>query len=133
MRGAALWAGLAYFALVFAAGFVLGTLRVLAMVPLLGESAAVILEVPVMLAISWVVCASLTRRFTVPPEMSPRLVMGGVAFVLLLAAEIILSATVFGRGPVAFANELAKPTGAAGFAGQVLFAHIPWIQARRQT
>jgi len=133
MRGAAVWAGLAYFALVFAVGFVLGALRVLAMAPLLGEFLAVALEVPAMLAISWVACASLTRRFAVPAEMPARLVMGGVAFVLLLGAEIVLSATVFGRGPAAFANELARPTGAAGFAGQVLFAHIPWIQARRQT
>jgi len=133
MGGAALRAGLAYFALVFAVGFVLGTLRVLVVVPLLGEFFAVALEVPVMLAICWVACAILTRRFAVPAEMSPRLVMGGVAFVLLLGAELVLAATAFGRGPMAFATELARPTGAAGFAGQVLFAHFPWIQARRQT
>lgn len=49
-------AGLAYFTLVFAAGFGLGTLRVLALAPILGEGGAVLLELPIILAIAWMAC-----------------------------------------------------------------------------
>lgn len=41
-------AGLAYFAVVFAAGFALGVLRVLFAMPILGETVAVLFELPVM-------------------------------------------------------------------------------------
>jgi hypothetical protein len=133
MGGAALGAALAYSALVFAAGFVLGTLRVLVLAPLLGEPAAVLLEVPVMLVVSWAVCARLTRRFAVPAAASARLGMGGVALLVLLAAELVLSALAFGRAPATFVSGLARPAGAVGFAGQMLFALIPWLQSMRRT
>ena len=62
----AAWAGLAYFGIVFATGFALGTLRVLAVTPRLGENAAVLLELPIILTLSWVACRWLISRFDVP-------------------------------------------------------------------
>lgn len=56
-------ASFAYFGLIFALGFAVGTVRVLADVPSLGETGAVVLELPIMLAASWLVCGWLIGRF----------------------------------------------------------------------
>ena len=55
-------AGAAYFAIVFAVGFVLGALRVTFLAPAVGPLPAVALELPVMLAASWWTCGWLMRR-----------------------------------------------------------------------
>ena len=46
-------AGLAYFAVVFAIGFALGTLRILMLIPQFGELASVLAALPLMLFTSW--------------------------------------------------------------------------------
>ena len=60
-------AATAYFAIVFGIGFVLGTARVLVIIPRIGELAAVLLEVPVMLATSWFAARWCIARFAVAP------------------------------------------------------------------
>jgi len=49
-------AGALYAIIVFVIGFILGTMRLLLLVPRLGATTAVIFESPVMLAASWFVC-----------------------------------------------------------------------------
>jgi hypothetical protein len=49
-------AGALYAIVVFSIGFILGTIRILLLAPRLGETAAVIVEVPIILAASWPVC-----------------------------------------------------------------------------
>src|SRR5262245_49583676 len=49
-------AGGLYAIIVFLIGFILGTIRVLLVAPRLGETTAVIIEAPIMLAASWFVC-----------------------------------------------------------------------------
>ena len=46
-------AGALYAIIVFVIGFILGTIRVLLVAPRLGETTAVIIEAPIMLAASW--------------------------------------------------------------------------------
>jgi len=116
---------------VFVAGFVLGALRVAVLVPAVGDFAAVLIELPFMIGISWIACAALVRRLAVPARAAPRLTMGGVAFLSLIVAEMVLAVAAFGRGPAAFAADLTRPAGVVGLAGQVLFALFPWLQARR--
>jgi hypothetical protein len=126
---AALRAGVLYFAIVFAVGFVLGTIRVLVVIPRFGETNAVLIELPVMLALSWIACASLVRRFAVPPRLDARVVMGGVAFALLMSAEAGVSMFGFGR---TFAEHFAvyQTAGAQlGLAAQIAFALFPLLQA----
>lgn len=126
----AVLAGFVYAAVVFAAGFVLGALRMLMIVPRFGDWAAVVLELPVILAISWIVCGWVIRRFGVSMESGARLAMGSVALAVLLAAEACLSVVLFGR---TFGQHLAtyRETGAQiGLAGQLLFALMPLIRAR---
>ncbi|MDQ7010342.1 MAG: hypothetical protein Q9M29_00840, partial [Mariprofundaceae bacterium] len=61
----ALQAGIAYFAMVFAAGFMLGIVRVMLLAPNVGETLAVAIELPIMLAVSWISCSMLIDRYSV--------------------------------------------------------------------
>ena len=56
-------AAAAYWAAVFALGFVLGTIRVLWLAPLIGLLPATALELPFMLAASWLVAGLVIARF----------------------------------------------------------------------
>ena len=58
-------AGLTYSAIVFAASFVLGTLRMLVLVPRPGDAAiAVLFELPIILAVSWIAFRWITGSFS---------------------------------------------------------------------
>ena len=121
--------GALYVTAVFAAGFVLGVLRTLVLVPLLGELTAVLLEVPVILCISWLVCTRILQRWPLaPPEA---VAMGATAFVLLMLAEAGLSALLAGRSLTEHLALYAQLPHQVGLAGQLAFAVIPWIQSRR--
>lgn len=120
-------AALAYFAAVFAAGFALGTLRVLLLAPVLGEVAAVLAELPVMLAVSFLAARWAAGRFAVPARLLPRLAMGAVAFLLLISAEVALGLWAFGRGLDEIAAGMAAPAGLIGLAGQAVFGLMPAI------
>ncbi len=128
-------AAAAYSAVVFIAGFILGTLRVLALAPRFGDIAAVALEIPVMLAFSWFASRAVCRRFAVPALLSPRVFLGGAAFALLIIAEVALSVWAFGLTVRGWAGSLGTPAGLLGLAGQVGFGAVPAIQAalRRET
>jgi hypothetical protein len=126
-------AGVFYFAVVFAAGFVFGTFRTLVLVPRLGERTAVLVELPIILAVSWIACGRAIRRCRVPDRAAPRLVMGIVAFGLLMIAELGLSMLVFGRSFREVAADLGTPQGWLGLAGQVAFALFPLARIKRAT
>ncbi len=132
MRRRPIWraalAGFAYFALVFAAGFALGVLRVLALVPRLGEIAAVLLELPVILIISWMACGWLIVRFGLPPKPDIRLIMGGVAFAMLMMAEFCISVLAFGRSPAEHMERYARFPDLLGLVGQLAFAVFPLMR-----
>lgn len=123
-----LGAGAGYFAIVFAAGFVLGAVRVLLLEPTVGELGATLLEVPVMLLLSWVACGWILDRLRVPPARSSRLLMGGVAFGLLMAAELALSVLLFDRTGTQMLEGWQSTVGAVGLAGQLAFALIPVLR-----
>ena len=123
----ALKAGALAFALVFAAGFVLGTVRVLWVAPRFGPLGAVLLELPVMLAVSWWAVRTAVRRLAVPARPGVRAAMGGWAFALLMGAEIGLGVFAFGRSPAEQWQALLAPAGLAGLAAQVLFGLFPLL------
>ncbi len=122
--------GVFYFIIVFAAGFAFGTLRTLVMTPRLGETAAVALELPLLLLFSWVAARRLIGACRVEGSLAARLVMGAVAFALLMLAELALGLFAFGRAlPEQAASWMTLP-GALGLAGQAAFAIIPVVQLR---
>jgi hypothetical protein len=80
-------AGVLYFGLVFAAGFVLGTIRTLWVVPHVGMRMAELLEAPIMLVVTISAARWTVLRLSVPRASSVRLGMGFIALVLMLVAE----------------------------------------------
>jgi hypothetical protein len=122
-------AGAAYFALVFAVGFALGAVRTVALAPRLGETAAVAVELPVMLALSWLACRW-CARFATPRAAVSRLVMGGVALALLLVAEAAVGVLLLGRTLAAHLASYAAPGALLGLPAQLAFAAFPTIEAR---
>lgn len=129
MRSAS--AGLAYFAGMFALGFVLGAARVLLLAPVLGVWGANFSELPVMLAISWTYFAWLLRRFAVPATPGVRIIMGTVALTLLMIAEVVLGLGPFDRSFSQQVGEMTSGPGLAGQLGQVAFALFPLVQLGR--
>ena len=130
LHGAIERAAIVYFALVFAAGFVLGTIRVLLVAPLWGELPAVILESPIMIFVSWLACGSTMRRVGVRGRRDG-LAMGAIAFALLMTAETALSVLAFSRSPADFLRAFGTAAGAIGLTGQVAFALIPLLRSGR--
>lgn len=96
---AAIRGGILYFALVFVIGFGFGVVRQMLVIPRIGELAAVLLEVPLLLALAWPICRRVVRRCAVPPALPGRAVMGLVAFGLLMLAELLLAVTLAGQSP----------------------------------
>ena len=125
-------AGALYAIIVFLIGFIFGTIRVLLLIPRLGETTAVILEAPVMLAASWFVCRWSVDRLDVRPMVPARSLMGLVAFLVLMSAEFGLGASLFGRSLVNQLSAYRSLPGAIGLAAQVIFAVFPVIQVWRQ-
>jgi hypothetical protein len=81
-------AGAVYFGLVFAAGFVLGTIRVLWVVERVGTRTAELLKAPRMLAVTILAAWWVAQRFVASPTPSRLLAVGCVALALLLVCEL---------------------------------------------
>jgi hypothetical protein len=122
-------AGTTYALLVFAIGFALGAIRVLVLVPHLGATASVVLETPIMLAASWKVAQWSVQWFNLQPDWRSRLLMGIVAFVVLVVAELGVAVFAFGESPAQYVSGIGSIAGGIGFAAQICFAGFPWLQA----
>lgn len=116
-----------YFGAVFALGFVLGVVRTLMLLPMVGPTVAVAIELPLMLGASWWMAGRLRRRWPLAPTAA--LAMGGIAFVLLMTAEAAIS-LASGRSLVQHLALYAEPAHQLGLAGQLAFALFPWWRAR---
>jgi hypothetical protein len=122
-------AGAFYAVIVFLIGFILGSIRVLLVVPRLGEMIAVIIEAPLILAASWFVCRWCVDRLDVAATVPARSLMGLVAFLVLMSAEIGLGA-VLGRSLVDQLAAYKSTPGAIGLVAQMIFGAFPVIQVR---
>jgi hypothetical protein len=124
-------AGVLYFLFVFGAGFVLGPIRILLVVPRLGTRVAELLEAPIMFVIAIVAARQIVRRLAVPLKPSSRLGMGGIALGLMLIAEFTL--VLWLRG-LSIREYLAGRDAVAGTVYYVMlaaFAIMPFLVARR--
>ena len=130
MRSRTLAAATAYVAIVFSVAFVMGVIRTLFVAPLTGEVAAVLIETPIILLVSWFAAGWSIRRFSIPAKASDRLTMGFAAFALLMTIETAMSLLLFARPLTEQFAAWATPAGAIGLLAQVAFAFIPLLAAR---
>lgn len=126
----AIRAGLAYFALVFAVAFLLGTVRTLWIAPALGTTNSVLVELPMMLAVSWFIARWLVRRMAIKSDKE-QLTMGVMAFVILMLAELGLAVLLLNQTAGIWFGELFKLPGILGVLGQIGFGLMPLLAGRR--
>ena len=125
-------AGLLYFALTFAAGFVLGTVRVLWAVPAFGTRAAELIETPIMFAVSLLAARWTVRRLGVPPTAPRRLGIGLVALGLLLAAELTFVLRLRGLSIGEYFASRDPVSGTVYIVMLAVFAILPLLVDRRR-
>lgn len=126
----ALLAAMVYFLLVFAAGFALGAVRVMLVVPRLGVFAATLIEIPMVLAVAFLACRWLIDHWQVPPQPALRWAMAAWFLALLALGEWQLGILLFDRSAAQQWAMLASPAGLAGLSAQLLAALLPVILLR---
>ena len=121
-------AAIFYASVTFGLGFAFGTIRMLLLTPRLGPISATLIEVPLMLAASLLICGWAVRRWNVSGSLSARAAMGVIAFALLVGAETLLGLYGFGRSLSDQIAGLTAPEGLIGLGGQLCFALMPAIR-----
>jgi len=131
MRGPALHAGLRYGLEAFALGFILGVIRTMIVAPAIGVSAAVMIELPLLLlAMAWRARAIVRQ----PPELfgtANLVIMGITGSLVLMLAELLLGLAL-GIGAQQWYEDLFHMPGVAGLAGQGPLALFPLLFGSRK-
>jgi hypothetical protein len=118
-------AGVLYFVLVFAVGFVLGTFRTLWAVPRLGVRTAELMEAPIMFGVSILAARWVVRHVGIPPLWSRRLALGCIALGLMLLVEFTVALWVRGLTIRRYLEARDPVSGAVYFVTLGAFAVIP--------
>jgi hypothetical protein len=124
-------AGAFYFVVVFGAGFVLGTIRTLWIVPHVGTRMAELMEAPLMLVVTIMAARWVVFHFAIPSVASVRLRMGGIGLALLLAAEFGLVLWLRGLSVREYLATRDPVSGTVYYLMLVVFASMPLFVARR--
>lgn len=122
----AILTGLVYFVIIFGFAFAMGVGRTLVIAPLLGETAAVLLEIPILVIASSFVARRITsnRFFTFRQLLS----IGAIAFTLTMVSEALLADVIRGQSIPQWTASLTKPLGLIGLGGQLISAMMPTLQ-----
>jgi hypothetical protein len=123
-----------YFVLAFGAGFVLGTGRVLLLVPLLGERAAELLEMPLMLIVIVLAARWIVRHRLDDSRLSSALAVGFTAMGLVLIADLAVGMWLRGLSVAEVFLQRDPVSGTAYYVSLLVFATMPALLVRlRQT
>ena len=125
-------AGAVYFLLVFGAGFAFGVLRVLLVVPAIGERLAELTEAPLMLLVIFLAARWTVYRFHPSPGFWPRFGIGATALGLLLLAEWGVVVFVREQTVGQYLTERDPVAGAVYFMSLVVFLLMPVFVRRTQ-
>ena len=96
-------------------------------------------ELPLILVVSWRAVGWSVQKFDIPPRVTNRIIMGVVAFLVLMGAELTLSVVASGKTASEFVSEqLSSTPQLIGLTGQVLYGLFPIIEGwvhhlRRET
>ena len=124
--------GILYFCLVFGAGFILGPIRVLWLVPRVGERAAELIEAPFMLAAILLSARFIVRRFP-SQTLSGYLGSGVLALGVLIAAELVVALSLRGLPLREYIGSRDPVAGVVYLGLLALFGVAPWAHARLQS
>ena len=125
-------AALAYFAMVSGAGFVLGTVRVIWLAPWIGDRAAELTEMPIMVVITFLAARVVVRRVA-DHRGSRLLVLGLLALAILAAFELAIARLILGLTLHEYVTARDPVAGTLYLVSLVLFALMPVLVARRAT
>ena len=121
-------AGALYFACVFGAGFVFGSIRVPLLVPRLGVRVADLIEMPLMLCVIVFAARWIVRRFELPATPAARLGTGLLALAMTLAAEFAFAAWLEGQSVVGYIASRDPVSGTVYAAMLLVYAAMPlWV------
>jgi hypothetical protein len=125
-------AGLTYFLAVFAVGMLLGTIRVLWVVPRFGERAAELAETPIMLLVTVLAARWVVQRHEIPARLAQRLAVGALALALLLACELTVVLALRGLSLQQYLEGRDPLAGMAYVAALLFFAVAPVFVGRAE-
>jgi hypothetical protein len=128
----AIKAGLCYFAIMFSAGFALGTVRELLVRPVIGNDLARLAELPVMLVLAWLVCGWLVLRLDVAADVVSRIVMGALMFTLAMIAEAMVGKFIMGLAYPDQVRLFASAVGMSGLLAQLATAVFPYMHMKQR-
>lgn len=123
-------AALVYFLIVFGAGSLLGPIRLLFVVPRLGERVAELLEMPLMLIVIIIGANWIVRRFRLPIGLIYRLGAGVIALLLGLFFEFGLVLIVRGLTLREYFESRDQIAASAYYLTLLLFASMPLLMSR---
>jgi hypothetical protein len=117
-------AAILYVLAAFGLGFLLGPIREFGLVPAMGRLAALLVELPMMLAFCWWIAPRIIRRYGVPPGEA-RLRMGFAALSLLLALEFFTGVALRGWDLQAWLADFATLPGLVTLLAYLIFTLLP--------
>ncbi len=112
----------AYAAIVYVAGFILGFLRVVFLVPIIGMRYAELCELPLMLCVCYL-AAQKIALWCDSPSQAVR--VGWVACGMLLAAEVGMAAAIFGKSIWEALVQKDPISGTAYYLALLVFGALP--------
>ncbi|MBX7222121.1 MAG: hypothetical protein K1Y36_19370 [Blastocatellia bacterium] len=118
---------LMYFGLVFGTGFLLGIVRVLLLVPRLGERTAELLEMPLMLIAIILAARRVNRWLEVRKAIPSRLAYGLTAMSLVLLADVGVGVFLREMSPVEVFTSRDAVSGIAYYGMLLVFGLMPWL------
>ena len=124
-------AGLLYFVFVFGAGFVLGTIRTIWIVPRFGARTAELMETPIMFVITVLAARWVVRHLLLPFTLATRLGVGSVALAFLLAVEFTVVLWLRGLTIGEYIQQRDPVAGIVYILMLGVFAVMPALVARR--
>lgn len=113
----------------FGLGLVLGTIRVLIIVPQIGHGSAVLLELPIMLAACWWWSGRLVSRYRLPAREAAGLA-GLMGFAVLMAGELTVGLVLMNQTLIGWILEFRTFSALSGLCAQLLACAMPALRWR---
>jgi len=111
----------------FGMGFVLGPIRELLLVPMMGRVFSLLVELPLLLGICWWIAPRIIRRCVIPSGEA-RLRMGFAALSMLLVLEFLVGVAVRGWDLQSWVADFATIPGLVTLLAYLVFALIPYYR-----